>query len=95
MNEIDEEIKKRWEKIEKLIDAINENLHKYGYFELHLKDNSIIYGSKFSMTYYTQTFYFVEIHRVKTLHNKINAKSIRYIGPEIFIVEQEDEDENE
>jgi len=78
-----EKIKKRWKKVERLMDAINENLQKYGYFELHLKDNSIIYGTEYEITYYTQTYYFIEIYKNKTMFDKINAKSIKYIGPEI------------
>jgi len=88
MNE-KEKIKKRWEKVEKLIDAINENLQKYGYFELHLKDNSIIYGTEYEITYYTQTYYFIEIYRDKVIIDKINAKSIKYIGPEIKEIESD------
>jgi len=89
----EEKIKERWKKIEKLIDAINENLQKYGYVEFHLNDNSVIYGSEFTISYYTQTFYFIEIYEGKKLYGEINAKSIKYIGPEIFINEESDENE--
>jgi len=88
MNE-EERIKKEWEYISKIVDAINENLKKYGFFELWLKDYSYISGfSEFSIVRYGETYY-IKIHEGEKIIARISVKLIKFITPILFVVEQE------
>ena len=87
----EEEKMNEWSRIEEIVDAIYKNQQKFGYFELRLKYNSIIYGTQFSITYYNSYSkeFFVVIEKNNTVYAKIRDKSIKYIGPEIYVVGKE------
>ena len=93
MNE-EEKIKKEWELVSKIVDAINENLKKYGFFELWLKDYSFISGSEFSIARYGNTYY-IRIHEGEKIIARINVKLLKFITPILFVVEQIESDKNE
>jgi len=93
MNE-EEKIKKEWEFINKIIDAINENLHKYGFFELWLKDYSFISGSEFSIARYGNIYY-IKVHEGEKIIARISVKLLKAITPILFVVEQIESDKNE
>jgi len=89
----EEKIKKEFEIICKIVDVINQNQKKWGYFGLWLRDNSIIYGSAFLVAYYGNT-YFIELYDNQTKYARINVKSIKAILPEYFLIEQIESDKN-
>jgi hypothetical protein len=93
MNEA-EKIKKECEFIIKIADAINENLHIWGIFELWQKDNSLIYGSEFSIAHDGETYY-IKVHEGEKINAKININSLKFIGPKIYVIEQKESDKNE
>ena len=89
------EEKDKWTRIGKIIDALNENFKKFGYFEIWLKDNSKVIGSEFTITYYndyTKEFYVV-IQKNGIVCAKIRDSSIKYIGPEIFAFKDSEKNE--
>jgi len=90
----EEKIKKEWKFISQIVDAINENLHKWGFFELWLRDYSFIDGSEFSIAYYGNTYYII-IHEGEKIIARISIKLLKFITPELFVVEQIESDKNE
>jgi len=93
MNE-EERIKKEYEYISKIVDAINENLKKWGFFELWLSDFSFISGSEFSIAYYGKTYY-IRVHEGEKLVARISVKLIKFITPILFVIEQIESYKNE
>ena len=86
MNE-EEKLKKEWEELQKIINAINENILKFGDFDVWLKDNSIINGSQFEFVHYGKDTFIKVINNNKECA-RINVKSIKYIAPEFYVVNQ-------
>jgi hypothetical protein len=84
----EEKIKKEFEELQRIVNAINKNILKYGDFDVWLNDDSIINGTQFEIVSYGKDTYIKIMHNYKECA-KINVKSIKYIAPEFYVVNQQ------
>jgi len=74
------------EKVEKLIYALSQNNEENGYFEIILKDGSLIIGSIYTIEHFENEPYLVLRNGKYDFYASIKVKSIKLIGPRFFSI---------
>ena len=74
------------EKVEKLIYALSQNNEENGYFEIILKDGSLIIGSIYTIEHFENELYLVLRNGKYDFYASIKVKSIKLIGPRFFSI---------
>ena len=69
------------EKIEKIVNALNDCLSQYGYFIIQTKDICVIYGQKFELDYVLKEPFINVIDEKNKVYVKTKLTSIREISP--------------
>jgi len=74
------------EKIEKIVNALNDTIEQYGYFIIDTKDMCVIYGNKFELDHVLKESYINVINENNKVYVRIKAINIRHISPLGFFI---------
>jgi len=74
------------EKVEKVVNVLNDSIEQYGYFDVYLKDMSVIWGKKFELNYVGKEPYILIMDINNKAYANIKLKSIKQIGAITFSI---------